>query len=114
MKYGRRLRALGEAVLARVDAMGNEEYQRLLRADAGEVRERLPAGDAAIARAIADLDDAALLAALRDLGGHDLGALLEAYRLTTRSPTARRSSSPTRSRAGGCRPRATRATTPRC
>ena len=32
----------------------------------------------------------------------------------TRSPTARRSSSPTRSRAGGCRPRATRATTPRC
>ncbi len=82
VKYGRRLRALGEAVLARVDAMGNEEYQRLLRADAGEVRERLPAGDAAIARAIADLDDAALLAALRDLGGHDLGALLEAYRAT--------------------------------
>ena len=32
----------------------------------------------------------------------------------TRSPTARRSSSPTRSRAGGCRPRATRPTTPRC
>ena len=58
--------------------MGNEEYQRLLRADAGEVRERLPAGDGAIARAIADLDDAALLAALRDLGGHDLGALLDA------------------------------------
>ena len=47
-----------------------------------EVRERLPAGDGAIARAIGDLDDAALLAALRDLGGHDLGALLEAYRAT--------------------------------
>ena len=32
----------------------------------------------------------------------------------TRSPTGRRSCSPTRSRAGGCRSRATRATTPRC
>jgi pyruvate dehydrogenase E1 component len=38
VKYGRRLRALferpgGEALRARIDLMGNEEYQRLLRAD---------------------------------------------------------------------------------
>jgi pyruvate dehydrogenase E1 component len=35
-----------------------------------------------VARAIGDLGDAELLAALRDLGGHDLGALLAAYRAT--------------------------------
>src|SRR4029450_13788367 len=38
VKYGRRLRALfardgGEALRERIDVMGNEEYQRLLRAD---------------------------------------------------------------------------------
>ena len=50
VKYGRRLRALfardgGEALRARIDAMGNEEYQRLLRADDAQLRERLPGGD---------------------------------------------------------------------
>jgi pyruvate dehydrogenase E1 component len=87
VKYGRRLGALfardgGEALRERIDAMGNEEYQRLLRADDAELRERLPGGDRAIARLIADLDARALLAAFRDLGGHDLQALLEAYRAT--------------------------------
>src|SRR5437773_2508360 len=52
VKYGRRLRALferdgGEALRARIDAMGNEEYQRLLRADDEQLRDRLPAGDGA-------------------------------------------------------------------
>ena len=46
--------------------MPNEEYQRLLRADARELRERLEVD-------VADLDDAELLATFRDLGGHDLG-----------------------------------------
>jgi pyruvate dehydrogenase E1 component len=87
VKYGRRLRALfardgGEALRARIDAMGNEEYQRLLRADDAELRERLPGADRAIARLIAELDARALLAAFRDLGGHDLRALLDAYRAT--------------------------------
>src|SRR5215207_5916828 len=86
-KYGRRLRSLferdgGEALRGRIDAMGNEEYQRLLRADDGELRERLPAGDGAIARLIAELDAPELLTAIRDLGGHDLDALLAAYRAT--------------------------------
>ena len=58
VKYGRRLRALfardgGEALRARIDAMGNEEYQRLLRADDAQLRERLPGGDEGIARLIA-------------------------------------------------------------
>ena len=47
VKYGRRLRELferdgGEALRERIDAMPNEEYQRLLRTPAGELRERLP------------------------------------------------------------------------
>ena len=87
VKYGRRLRALferdgGEALRARIDAMGNEEYQRLLRADDEQLRERLPGGEQAIARLIADLDPRQLLATFRDLGGHDLEALLAAYRAT--------------------------------
>jgi pyruvate dehydrogenase E1 component len=87
VKYGRRLRALygrdaGEALRERIDRMGNEEYQRLLRADDGELRDRLPGGDGAIARLIADLDARELLAAIRDLGGHDLEALVAAYRAT--------------------------------
>jgi pyruvate dehydrogenase E1 component len=87
VKYGRRLRALftrdgGEALRARIDAMGNEEYQRLLRADDAQLRERLPGGDPGIARLISDLGPRELLAAFRDLGGHDLEALLAAYRAT--------------------------------
>ena len=47
VKYGRSLRELfardgGEALRARIDAMPNEEYQRLLRSPAAELRERLP------------------------------------------------------------------------
>ena len=56
----------------RIDLMPNEEYQRLLRAGAPELRERLEV-------ATDDLDDAALLATFRDLGGHDLAALLDGY-----------------------------------
>jgi pyruvate dehydrogenase E1 component len=107
VKYGSRLGALfgrpgGEALRSRIDLMPNEEYQRLLRASPEELRERLPlagppapggplragrgdgAGsgrrEAGLARLVAELDDAELRAAFRDLGGHDLGALLQAYR----------------------------------
>jgi pyruvate dehydrogenase E1 component len=87
-KYGRRLEELfalpgGEAVRARIDAMPNEQYQRMLRAPAAEVRERLLADAPAqrdISRAIADYDDARLHDTFRNLGGHDPAALLEAYR----------------------------------
>jgi pyruvate dehydrogenase E1 component len=90
VKYGARLGELfarpgGDALRERIDRMGNEEFQRLLRADAAALRERLPgegSGRRSIARLVADLDDAELRAALRDLGGHDLAALLAAYRAT--------------------------------
>ena len=88
-KYGSRLRELftrsgGEGLRQRIDAMSNEEYQRLLVADPAELRERLP-GEAGPVRAevhkvINELDDAELHGAIRDLGGHDLGDLLKAFR----------------------------------
>jgi pyruvate dehydrogenase E1 component len=87
VKYGRRLQALcdrdgGEALRRRIDRMPNEEYQRLLRADAAHLRERLPGdgrGARDVAKAIADVEDRELLAAVRDLGGHDLGLLIDAF-----------------------------------
>src|SRR5215203_1347979 len=72
VKYGAKLAAL-PALRERIDLMPNEEYQRLLRAPAPELRERLEMDTGG-------LDDAALLATFRDLGGHDLGALLDGYR----------------------------------
>jgi pyruvate dehydrogenase E1 component len=87
-KYGSRLRGIfarpgGEALKHRIDAMSNEEYQRLLVADAVELRERLPGeGNAArdVRRVVSDLDDRELYLAVRDLGGHDLGDLIAAFR----------------------------------
>ncbi|WP_354697992.1 Pyruvate dehydrogenase E1 component [Paraconexibacter sp. AEG42_29] len=88
VKYGRRLEELfaapgGEAVRARIDRMPNEEYQRMLRAPAAEVRERLLAGRTGkrdIAKAIKEYDDDRLHRTVRNLGGHDHAALLDAYR----------------------------------
>jgi pyruvate dehydrogenase E1 component len=88
VKYGSLLEAVfaragGDALRRRIDGMSNEEYQRLLRSDAAELRERVP-GDgkerADVQRVVAELDDRELVAAIRDLGGHDLAALLHAYR----------------------------------
>ena len=87
-KYGQRLEELfalpgGQAVRARIDSMPNEEYQRMLRAPATEVRERLLAeakGKRDITKAIKDYDDELLHQAVRNLGGHDHAALLDAYR----------------------------------
>ena len=72
VKYGPKL-AAHEPLRQRVDAMPNEEYQRLLRADAQELRRRLEV-------VADDLEDDELLHTFRDLGGHDLGALLDGYR----------------------------------
>ena len=72
VKYGPRLQAR-PALRARIDAMPNEEYQRLLRADAKELRERIEVD-------VDDLGDTDLLATFRDLGGHDLASLIDGYR----------------------------------
>jgi pyruvate dehydrogenase E1 component len=87
VKYGRWLRELferegGGALRRRIDGMPNEEFQRLLRSDAAELRERLPGsgrGRRDLERIVGDLDDEELLRAIRDLGGHDLSDLLDAY-----------------------------------
>jgi pyruvate dehydrogenase E1 component len=86
VKYGRWLRELfardgGSALRARIDAMPNEEFQRLLRSPASELRERLPGRGRSreVIRLMAELTDEELLRAVRDLGGHDLEDLLEAY-----------------------------------
>jgi pyruvate dehydrogenase E1 component len=92
VKYGRRLEALfnhgagGEALRRRIDAMSNEEYQALLRATPAELRERLPGEEGPVLAALAgELGDEELVAAFRNLGGHDLGALLEAYQEADRT-----------------------------
>jgi pyruvate dehydrogenase E1 component len=89
VKYGRRLRGLfaepgGESLRRRIDEMSNEEYQRLLRSPASELRGRLPGSGRRrreIARVIHDVDDEALLAVIRDLAGHDLTDLRDAFRV---------------------------------
>jgi pyruvate dehydrogenase E1 component len=88
VKYGRRLESIfardgGEALRRRIDSMTNEEYQRLLRAPADELRERLPGagrGKRELVRIVGEIDDGELIAAIRDLGGHDLDLLRDAYR----------------------------------
>jgi pyruvate dehydrogenase E1 component len=84
VKYGHMLEELftwpgGSELRARIDEMPNPEYQRLLRCAAAELRERLPGGSAAIAGLIRGLYDQTLTEAIRNLGGHDLGALDQAY-----------------------------------
>lgn len=86
VRFGRLLENLfamdgGDALRRRIVDMSNPEYQRLLRCTASELRTRLPAGDesSTIAGVIATVDDATLVAAIRNLGGHDLGALRDAY-----------------------------------
>jgi pyruvate dehydrogenase E1 component len=87
VKYGRWLRELferegGGALRRRIDRMPNEEYQRLLRSGADELRERLPGsgrGSRDIDKLARELDDEEILRAIRDLGGHDLGDLLDAF-----------------------------------
>ncbi|SCK58922.1 pyruvate dehydrogenase [Streptomyces sp. WMMB 322] len=87
VKYGRLLEELfartgGDALRTRIDEMTNPEYQRLLRCSAGQLRERLPGsgpGREAIAQLLAGLGDDSVVSLLRNLGGHDLGALIDAY-----------------------------------
>jgi pyruvate dehydrogenase E1 component len=86
-KYGSMLRNLfdrpgGGALRRRLDEMSNGEYQYLLRAGVGELRELLPGTDldASAVRGLLDgVDDACLRAAVRDLGGHDPQTLLDTF-----------------------------------
>jgi pyruvate dehydrogenase E1 component len=84
VKYGRLLEELftrpgGDELRARIDAMPNPEYQRLLRCPPEQLRDRLPGGSTVISDLISGLDDQTLTEAIRNLGGHDLAALDQAY-----------------------------------
>jgi pyruvate dehydrogenase E1 component len=80
VKYGRLLQSVfarpgGEALRRRIDEMGNEEYQSLLRTPPDALRARLKVPK----KLLNDLDDDAVARAIRDLGGHDLDELRTAY-----------------------------------
>jgi pyruvate dehydrogenase E1 component len=87
VKYGRRLRTLferdgGRELRERIETMSNDEYQRLLRSPASELRERLPGqgNDAPqLRRLLGEIEDGEIAGAIRDLGGHDLADLLDAF-----------------------------------
>ena len=99
LKYGRRLRAAreqegGELLLARIDAMPNEQYQSLFGASEDVVRETVLSGLEGVERMqlerLLDRYPGEVAPLVRDLGGHDLGDILDALRrarLTTDRPT---------------------------
>jgi pyruvate dehydrogenase E1 component len=87
LKWGRAISALferpgGDALRHRLEAMPNEEYQRLLRARPEELPDRVigDTGDPALEDLVRSLPSEVLAEAVRDLGGHDLGLLLDTYR----------------------------------
>ena len=80
VKYGRLLQSLferpgGERLRRRIDLMGNEEYQWLLRSPSAGLRQHLDVGEV-----LDGLSDDQVAAALRDLGGHDLDELRQTFR----------------------------------
>jgi pyruvate dehydrogenase E1 component len=86
VKYGRRLQAAyaqpgGEHLRSWIDAMPNEQYQSLFGLAGDAVRKQFldgaPAEVSAIVRGISDDE---LVPLVTDLGGHDLDAMLDAYR----------------------------------
>jgi pyruvate dehydrogenase E1 component len=87
LKWGRRISALferdgGDELRRRLEAMSNEEYQRMLRADPGEVADRImgEAGSLTLHTLLDSMSTTELAAVVRDLGGHDLGLLVDTFR----------------------------------
>lgn len=86
LKYGRRLTAVfdrpgGDRLRAWLDEMPNEQYQSLFGRSPDELRKRfLDGADPEVIRFCADIPDEELAELVFDLGGHDLEALLHAYR----------------------------------
>lgn len=89
VKYGSRLRELfeldgGEVLRQRIDEMTNGEYQHLLRAAPNQVRDLLVGVGRErrdLRRTLDAVDDETIFGSLRALGGHDLGDLIDAFRL---------------------------------
>lgn len=86
VKYGRRLRAAfelpgGEDLRAWIDAMPNEQYQSLFTISPDALRERfLDGAPREVEAFVSQFSDAELGPLVTDLGGHDIAAMLEAYR----------------------------------
>lgn len=86
VKYGTLLqeafaRPGGEALRAHLDDMENERYQSLFALRGSALRERFVEGGSDELRAVvADVPDDELHPLVTNLGGHDLPALLDAYR----------------------------------
>jgi pyruvate dehydrogenase E1 component len=86
LKWGRAISALfdlpgGAALRARLEQMPNEEYQRMLRVDAGEVARRVlgESPSPELAALVGSLAASELWTAIRDLGGHDIGLLTDTF-----------------------------------
>ncbi|KQT94367.1 pyruvate dehydrogenase [Marmoricola sp. Leaf446] len=86
LKWGRLVSELfdrpgGDLLRARMEAMPNEEYQRMLRVDPDEVADRLLGSDSpdALRELVGSVPTDHLVAAVRDLGGHDLGLLVDTF-----------------------------------
>ncbi len=95
LKWGRAISGIfardgGAELRERLEAMPNEEYQRMLRVEPAQVADRIltdRAGDR-LRGLLAGIPDAELAAAVRDLGGHDLGLLVDTFReVDTGAPT---------------------------
>jgi pyruvate dehydrogenase E1 component len=84
VKYGAALESLfarrhGDRLRARIDSMGNEEFQFLLRSPVTVLRARLIGDDRSLAALLQPLSDDDVRQLLLDLGGHDLAALRSAF-----------------------------------
>jgi pyruvate dehydrogenase E1 component len=89
LRWGSRLRALfgrpgGERLRARLEGMGNAEYQSLLRLPPAGARKVVIATatgetDPVVDRLLADVSDETVVGLVADVGGHDLASILEAY-----------------------------------
>lgn len=86
LKWGRELTQVrqlrgGEDLVARLEGMPNEEYQRLLRAERSELRDRVlgssPTAD--LTSLVTSISPERLAALVRDLGGHDIGLLVDTF-----------------------------------
>ncbi len=87
LKWGRLISEIferpgGAELRARLEAMSNEEYQRMLRVDPAELVDRVvgDAGSAQLRTLLDSMTPSELSAAVRDLGGHDLGLLVDTFR----------------------------------
>jgi pyruvate dehydrogenase E1 component len=86
VKYGRRLQAAyerpgGGLLRDWIDLMPNEQYQSLFGLAGDALRKQfLDGAPDGVAELVAEVPDGELAELVTDLGGHDLSALLQAYR----------------------------------